>query len=71
MNKLIIEQLQQEVERLNDTLQHAYQKSNIAVKGYYDMKQRCEHLQEENDKMKELLSTLMDNNIVDKKREVE
>ena len=48
-------QLQKEIEQLKDELKHAYDKSNTAVKGYYELKQSYEQLQKENAELKELL----------------
>lgn len=48
-------QLQKETEQLKDELKHAYEKSNTAVKGYYELKQSYEQLQKENAELKELL----------------
>ena len=48
----IEERLEKEKEQLNDILKHEYQKSNIAVKGYNDLKQRYEELQKVNAELK-------------------
>lgn len=45
-------QLQKEIEQLKDELNHAYDKSNTAVNGYYELKQSYEQLQKENAELK-------------------
>lgn len=45
----------EEIEQLKDELKHAYEKSNTAVKWYYELKQSYEQLQKENAELKELL----------------
>lgn len=52
-------QLQKETEQLKDELKHAYEKSNTAVKGYYELKQSYEQLQKENAELKELLKLVV------------
>lgn len=48
----------EEIEQLKDELKHAYEKSNTAVKGYYELKQSYEQLQKENAELKELIKEL-------------
>ncbi len=45
----------EEIEQLKDELKHAYEKSNTAVKWYYELKQSYEQLQKENAELKEKL----------------
>lgn len=48
----------EEIEQLKDELNHAYDKSNTAVKGYYELKQSYEQLQKENADLIELLKIM-------------
>ena len=48
----------EEIEQLKNELNHAYDKSNTAVKGYYELKQSYEQLQKENADLIELLKIM-------------
>lgn len=48
----IEERLEKEKEQLKDELKHAYEKSNTAVNGYYELKENYEQLQKQNAELK-------------------